>query len=165
MKFKSDTRQNFLLSPHTHLVSITMSEPQLNTIGTASLIVAESDLASVLSLSATDHFPAVFATARMVALMEVAASRVLIPFLGPGQLSVGVSVDATHSAPTPLGEKVVAQARYVGKTGQGDKLYEFDIVAKDPGGEIGRMRHVRAIVDTARLEGRAVKRMKSREEL
>jgi fluoroacetyl-CoA thioesterase len=142
-----------------------MAEPHPNTRATASLVVAESDLASALPLSADDHFPAVFATARMVGLMEIAASRVLVPFLGPGQLSVGVSVDATHSAPTPLGEKVEAEARYVGRTGEGDKLYEFDIVARDAGGEIGRMTHVRAIVETARLEGRAAKRMFAKEAL
>ena len=67
-------------------------------------------------------------------------------------------MDATHSAPTPLGEKVEAEARYVGRTGDGDKLFEFDVVARDAGGEIGRARHIRAIVETARLAGRAVKR-------
>jgi fluoroacetyl-CoA thioesterase len=137
----------------------TSTEPQPNAISTASLVVAETDLASCLSLSPDDHFPAVFATARMIALMEVAASRTLIPFLGPGQLSVGVSVDATHSAPTPLGERVEAEARYVGRTGTGGNLFEFEIVARDEGGEIGRTRHVRAIVDTERLQVRAVRRI------
>jgi fluoroacetyl-CoA thioesterase len=89
--------------------------------------------------------------------MEVAASRTLIPFLGPGQLSVGVSLDATHSAPTPLGERVEAEARYVGRTGTGGNLFEFEVVARDAGGQIGRMKHARGIIDTERLQARAVK--------
>jgi fluoroacetyl-CoA thioesterase len=91
--------------------------------------------------------------------MEVAASRTLIPFLGPGQLSVGVTLDATHSAPTPLGERVEAEARYVGRTGTGGNLFEFEVVARDAGGEIGRMKHVKGIIDTERLQARAVKRV------
>jgi fluoroacetyl-CoA thioesterase len=123
------------------------------------------DLASALPLSPSDQFPAVFATARMVALMEIAASRLLIPCLGPGQVSVGVSVDATHSAPTPVDEEVDAEATYLGRTGDGDKLFKFDIVARDAGGEIGRCRHVQAIVDTAKMEARAVNRMGRKETL
>lgn len=97
----------------------TPSEPQLNSTYTASLVVAESDLASALPLSPSDQFPAVFATARMVALMEIAASRLLVPCLGPGQVSVRVSVYATHSAPTPEGEKVDAEASTWGELEMG----------------------------------------------
>jgi fluoroacetyl-CoA thioesterase len=39
------------------------------------------------------------------------------------------------------------------------------VVAKDEGGEIGRARHVRAVVDRERLEGIAVKRVKGGAEL
>lgn len=74
-------------------------------------------------------------------------------------------MDTTHSAPTPEGEKVDAEATYLGRTGDGDKLFKFDIVARDAGGEIGRYRHVRAIVDTAKMEKRAVKRMGRKETL
>jgi fluoroacetyl-CoA thioesterase len=101
----------------------------------------------------------------MIALMEIAAARILTPFLLQGQLSVGVSVDVTHTAPTPLGSEVVAEARYVGRTGKGGKLYEFEVVARDEGGEIGRARHVRAVVEKERLEGVAVKRVKGGAEL
>src|SRR4029453_9587372 len=58
---------------------------------------SEADLASSLRFGPGDAFPPVLATARMVALMEVAAARVLAPFLGPGELSVGVRVEVTHS--------------------------------------------------------------------
>lgn len=91
--------------------------------------------------------------------MEIASARILTPLRQPGQRSVGVSVDVTHNAPTPIGSIVEAKAKYLGRTGKGDKLFEFEVVAKDEGGEIGKAKHVRAIVDVRRLEEGALKRV------
>jgi fluoroacetyl-CoA thioesterase len=132
------------------------TEPELNATGTAALIVGPQDLASSISNQTGDSFPPVLATARMVALMEVAASRVLVPLLGPGELSVGVTVDITHTAPTPLGAEVTATARYSGREG---KLFLFEVSAADPGGEVGRGWHKRAIVSSERLQSGAAKRV------
>ncbi len=79
------------------------NELEINTTATAELVVGPQDLASSISSETGDEFPAVFATATMVALMEIAAARVLQPLLGPGELSVGVTVDISHTAPTPPG--------------------------------------------------------------
>ena len=133
-----------------------MTEPMLDAMASASLVVSPGDLASALPLAVGDAFPSVFATARMVALMEIACARLLQPCLAAGQLSVGVSVAATHSAPTPLGATVTAAARYLGRDG---KLFEFEVVVSDAGGEVGRARHKRAIVDADRLQGSAVRRL------
>ena len=84
----------------------------------------------------------------MVALMEVAAARLLAPFLRPGEHSVGVLVEVDHTAATPEGAPVTATARYVGREG---KLHLFEVSARDPGGEIGRGTHRRAIVSAERL--------------
>ena len=131
------------------------NEPEINTTGTASLIVGPQDLASSISSETGDSFPQVLATARMVALMEVAASRVLKPLLDPGELSVGVTVDITHTAPTPLGAEVTATARYAGREG---KLFLFEVSCADKGGEVGRGWHKRAIVSSERLQSGAAKR-------
>ena len=132
-----------------------MPEPEINATATAELIVGPNDLASSISSITGDQFPAVLATARMVALMETAAARVLQPLLGPGELSVGVTVDITHTAPTPPGVLVTANARYTGREG---KLFVFEISARDQAGEIGRGSHKRAIVETERLQRAAAKR-------
>ena len=95
------------------------------------------------------------ATARMVALMEIAASRVLVALCAPGELSVGVTVDITHTAPTPLGAEVTATARYAGREG---KLFLFEVSCADKGGEVGRGWHKRAIVSSERLQSGAAKR-------
>ena len=131
------------------------NEPELNSTGTATLVVGPQHLASSISSETGDEFPPVLATARMIALMEVAASRVLLPLLGPGELSVGVTVDINHTAPTPLGAEVTANARYAGREG---KLFLFEVSCADKGGEVGRGWHKRAIVSSERLQNGAAKR-------
>lgn len=131
--------------------------PELNAIGTAQLVVQQSDCASDLKLdNAPDEtFPAVFATTRMIALMEMAGARVLKPFLQNDEMSVGVTVDIIHSAATPIGAKATATATYRGRDG---KLFVFDVIAHDPAGEIGRGTHKRAIISRERLVTGAAKR-------
>lgn len=117
--------------------------------------VSDADLASAIGVGMSDVFPGVLATARMIALMEVAASRVLRPLLAEGELSVGVTVDVSHSAATPPGATVRATARFLRQEG---KLYVFEVWAEDDGGEIGRGLHKRAIVSSERLEIGAARR-------
>lgn len=118
-------------------------------------IVLPADTAAALNAITGDSYPAVLATTRCIALLELAAGHLLIPLLQPGQLSVGVVVNVTHSAPTLAGAWVEAEARYVGPEG---KLFVFDVVARDSGGEVMRGTHKRAIVDEARLMVNARKR-------
>ena len=132
-----------------------MSEPAVNSTASAQLTVATSDLASALNLEPADAFPPVFATSRMVALMELAAARVLRPHLREGEASVGVSVEVIHTAATPPGATVTATARFVGREG---KLFLFEVSAADNAGEIGRGTHKRAVVATERLVGGAARR-------
>jgi fluoroacetyl-CoA thioesterase len=132
-----------------------MNDPVPNATATASLVVEPTDLASAISPDPEDAFPGVFATARLVALMEIASARVLRQALAPGQLSVGVSLEVVHTAATPPGATVTATARFVGREG---KLFVFEVIARDGGGEIGRCKHKRAIVDSQRLLDGAVRR-------
>lgn len=123
--------------------------------GEAHLTVSAGDSAKALSLTVDDDFPAVFATSRMIALMELAAARLMKPVLQPGQLSVGVAVDIRHTAPTPVGGKVRAVATYLGPEG---KILRFKVEAFDAAGLIGAGEHTRAIVSTERLVAGAEKR-------
>jgi len=121
---------------------------EIGIIGSASLVVTGADLATVLNQAATDGFPPVLATARMIGLMELAASRAMHGILGSGELSVGVNLQITHSAATPIGALVTAEARFIAMEG---KLFLFEVIARDPGGEIGRGTHKRAVVSSDRL--------------
>jgi predicted thioesterase len=91
----------------------------------------------------------------MVALMELAAARVLRPHLRAGELSVGVTVDVIHTAATPPGATVTATARFIGRDG---KLFLFEVSAADDAGEIGRGTHKRAVVSNERLVAGAARR-------
>ncbi len=117
--------------------------------------VGDGDLASVVDPARPDAFPPVYATSKMVAHMELAAARCLEPLLDDGELSVGVVVNIQHLAATPPGAEVTARARYLGRAG---KLYRFEVVAVDPGGEIGKGEHHRAIISRERLLAGAAKR-------
>jgi predicted thioesterase len=123
--------------------------------GEASLTVQMSDTAQALSISSGDSFPEVFATSRMVALMELAAARLMRPILQSGRLSVGVSLNVRHTAATPIGGKVRATATYLGPDG---KLFRFKVEAFDEAGPIGEGEHTRAIVVTERLLAGAARR-------
>ena len=119
----------------------------------ASFVVQPSDTAK--ALSAQDDFPDVFATSRMVALMEFAAARALKPLLQPGQMSVGVTLNIRHTAATPIGGNVRAVATYLGLDG---KLFRFKVQAFDDAGPIGEGEHTRAIIDAERLVTGAARR-------
>ncbi len=125
-------------------------------LGEATLLVAMADTAKALATGSGDDFPAVFATTRMIALREVAASRAMKRLLAPGQLSVGVGVNVRHLAATPVGVEAKAVATFLGMEG---KLYRFKVQAFDPGGLIGEGEHTRAIVASERLISGAAARI------
>ena len=121
----------------------------------ATLVVQPGDTARALSISPEDDFPEVFATSRMVALMELAAARAMKPLLQPGQLSVGVALTIRHTAATPVGGNVRAVATYLGPEG---KLFRFSLQVFDDAGPIGDGEHTRAIIDALRLVSGAARR-------
>ena len=123
--------------------------------GDATVLIDALDSAKRLALGPEDDFPDVFATSRMIALMEVAAARAMRGALTDGQLSVGVNVTIHHLAATPIGTPVTARATFTGMDG---KLYRFAVQAWDAGGLIGEGEHTRAVVSTDRLIAGAMKR-------
>ena len=118
--------------------------------------VGEGDSAKALSFDGGDDFPSVLATSRMIALMELAAARLMNPLLESDALSVGVGVNITHLAATPIDTSVRAVAEFAGMK---DKLYAFKVSLFDKGGLAGEGLHTRAIVNTQRLLQGAQKRM------
>jgi fluoroacetyl-CoA thioesterase len=124
----------------------------------AGLVVTPQDTARNIALLPSDSFPEVFATSRMIALMEVAAARAMQPLLGAGQLSVGVTLQVRHTAATPVGSNVRAVATWLRTEA---KLMYFKVEAFDEEGSIGAGEHARAIVDADRLLSGAERRRKS----
>jgi len=126
----------------------------------AAMLVGPEDSAQALSLSSHDDFPDVLATTRMIALMELAAARVMGGLVTEGQHSVAVGVCVRHVAATPVDGEVRASATYLGKQ---ERLYRFKVQAFDRGGLIGEGEHTRAIVSTDRLIKRARRRLRAAE--
>ncbi|MFW2366745.1 MAG: thioesterase family protein [Desulforhopalus sp.] len=122
--------------------------------------VQKSDLASEVAVSSEDKFPEVFATSKMIGLMEVSAARLMKPLLKDGELSVGVGVDIKHFAPTPVDEEVRTVATFLEMEG---KLYLFEVEVFDRAGKVASGRHTRAIVEAGRITEGAAARMEKAE--
>ena len=90
----------------------------------------------------------VFATPSMIALMEQAAATSLLPYLDEGQGSVGIHLDVSHQAATPVGMKVWAESEVIEVTG---KQIIFSVSAYDDCGLIGQGTHKRALINIDRF--------------
>ena len=88
--------------------------------------------------------PKVFATGFMIVLMERACTELLAQHLDAGEGSVGVHVDVSHVAPTPVGMTVTAEAECVQIV---DRRVSFKVKAHDELDLIGEGRHERFVVD------------------
>ena len=88
------------------------------------LTVTDADTAQALG---SGDVP-VLGTPRAVALAEAATVAATTRSLGPGQTTVGVRVELDHKAATPIGRRVVAEARLTKVEGRN---LVFDVVVRD----------------------------------
>jgi fluoroacetyl-CoA thioesterase len=102
--------------------------------------------------------PKVFATGFMIILMECACTELLAEHLDGGEGSVGVHVDVSHIAATPVGMTVTVDAECVQIV---DRRVGFRVRAHDGLDLIGEGRHDRFVVDwdkfNARVAAKAAK--------
>ena len=87
--------------------------------------------------------PEVFATGFMVGLMEWTCVQLLGPHLDPGEGSLGVHIDVSHKAATPVGFTITVDAECIEVRGPRAK---FSVRAHDGIDEIGTGIHERFIV-------------------
>jgi predicted thioesterase len=124
-----------------------MNLPEIVPIGathSASLVVSHE-----LTVQArVPELPPVYSTPNMILFMEVACTELLKRFLPEGWVSVGAGVDIRHLAATPVGFTVTVTATVseVSKS-----LVTFEVEAHDGVEAIGRGRHTRAPIETARF--------------
>jgi fluoroacetyl-CoA thioesterase len=95
--------------------------------------------------------PEVFATGFMIILMERACTELLAEHLDAGEGSVGVHVDVSHIAATPVGMTVMAEAECVQIV---DRRVSFKVKAHDGLDLIGEGRHERFVVDWDKFDER-----------
>ena len=89
----------------------------------------------------------VYATPCMIALMEGAACEAIAP-MPEGKTSVGIELNVSHKAATPVGLEVRAEAEVTAVEGN---ILTFHVAAYDEAGLIGEGTHKRAIVSSQRF--------------
>ena len=94
----------------------------------------------------------VLATPAMMCLMEQAAAELVERNLPEDLTSVGISINVSHKAPTPIGMTVKAEAIITKIDGR--KII-FDVKASDGVDEIGIGTHERFIVNKEKFQTKA----------
>lgn len=95
--------------------------------------------------------PDVFGTPYLVGLFEGVSAELMAPHLGPGEQSVGISMNLKHLAPTPLGMEVRARTEITQVEGR--KL-TFKLEAFDEKEKIGEAVHERFIINVEKFNQR-----------
>ncbi len=123
--------------------------------GRAELVVADAHTAPRIGSGRVR----VLATPVMINLMEAAALDAVEAMLPAGHQSLGIKLDVTHTAATPVGMCVVATARLVGVEG---RRLRFEVEARDEIEAIGGGTHERVVVNVARFDERVQKKLGQR---
>ena len=100
--------------------------------------------------------PAVFATGFMVGLMEWTCIQLMAPHLDPGEGSLGVHIDVSHSAATPPGLTVTVDAQCIAVDGP---RLTFEVTAHDGVDPIGKGRHQRFVVAWDKFNARVAQKV------
>jgi fluoroacetyl-CoA thioesterase len=101
----------------------------------------------------------VYATPRMVSDVEYTCRDFLLQHLDPGEDSVGAHVSIDHLAATPLGLQVTVEAR-ITEIDRRKVVFEFSV--RDTVEQVGKGKHVRFVVESAKTRERlAAKRAKA----
>lgn len=131
-----------------------MSELVAGIRGHAETRVCQENTAEALGSGALP----VFATPSMIALMEMASQLSVQPYLEPGQGTVGVHLDVSHLAATPIGMDVRAEAELLEVD---RRMLTFRVEAWAGDEKIGEGTHRRCIVYNERFMEKALAKRKA----
>ena len=101
---------------------------------------------------------AVLATPVMINLIEAAALAAIEHLLPLGYQSLGIHLDVTHTAATPIGLRVTATAEVVRVEG---RTVTFRVEARDEIEPIGAGTHQRVVVSVERFDERVQRKARS----
>ena len=100
---------------------------------------------------ADSAMPAVLSTPWLIWFLEHAAREAVLPYLVPGESTVGTYVEVRHSAPTPVGQAVTCRARVVRAEGT---AISFQLEAHDRDELIARGLHKLQVIRVDRFAQR-----------
>jgi len=121
---------------------------ELGIKGTQSVVVSENNSAKTMGSGTLN----VFATPAMIALMEKTAWTSISSYLEEGQGTVGIKLDVTHDAPTPLGMTITCESELVEIDG---RRLVFEVTASDGKDVIGKGHHERFVVWDEKFQRKA----------
>jgi len=101
------------------------------------------------------HVPDVYATSVMVGHMEAVCAEMVLSHLGEGEQTVGIGMQFTHTAATPLGMKVRFSAKLIEVDGR--KLI-FEVEGFDEVDKIGAATHQRFIINAEKFNSRVAQK-------
>ena len=120
--------------------------------GHAELIVGEQHTAPKIGSGRVR----VLATPVMINLIEAAALAACEHLLPDGHQSLGIHLDVTHTAATPVGLRVAAVAEVVAVEG---RTVTFRVEARDEREVIGGGTHSRVVVNVTRFDRRVQRKL------
>ena len=120
--------------------------------GTAELVVTAEHTAPFVGSGRI----AVLATPVMINLIEAAALAAVEHLLPPGHQSLGIHLDVSHTAATPVGLRVTANAEVLRLEG---RTVTFRVEARDPFEAIGGGTHQRVVVSVERFDARVQRKL------
>ncbi|HEX6002031.1 MAG TPA: hotdog domain-containing protein [Hyphomicrobiaceae bacterium] len=136
------------MSPSSNL----LSDIRPGLTGGAELVVAPEHTAARVGSGEI----AVLATPVMINLIEAAALAACEHLLPPGHQSLGIHLDVSHTAATPVGLRVAAAAEVVAVEG---RTITFRVEARDEREVIGGGTHQRVVVNVARFDQRVQRKL------
>lgn len=121
--------------------------------GFAETLVCAENTAAAVGSGALE----VFSTPSMIALMEKAAMDTVSPYLEEGQGTVGIKLDVSHLAASPVGMAVRAEAELIGIE---KRTLTFKVSAYAGEELIGEGTHQRAVILNERFMEKTLAKLK-----
>ncbi|HEY1979959.1 MAG TPA: hotdog domain-containing protein [Xanthobacteraceae bacterium] len=138
---------------HTGHVSPALAKITPGLTGTAEIVVGLEHTAPFVGSGRI----AVLATPVMINVIEAAALAAIEHLLPAGHQSLGIHLDVSHTAATPIGLRVVARAEVLQVEG---RTVSFRVEARDDIEPIGGGTHQRVVVSVSRFDERVQRKVR-----
>jgi len=138
--------------PSTAPTTAILAKVKPGLVGTAELVVGPEHTAPFVGSGRI----AVLATPVMINVIEAAALAAVEHLLPAGHQSLGIHLDVSHVAATPVGLRITASAEVLHAEG---RTITFRVQARDEFEPIGAGTHQRVVVSVARFDERVQRKL------
>src|ERR1700722_18871965 len=139
--------------PTSAKISSALAQIRPGLAGTTEIVVAHEHTAPFVGSGRIE----VLATPVMINLFEAAALAAVEHLLPAGHQSLGIHLDVSHTAATPVGLRVTATAEVVRVEG---RTITFNVAARDDFEQIGGGTHQRVVVSVERFDERVQRKVR-----